>query len=261
VPPDYFAETGQLWGNPLYRWERHAADAYAWWTARVGRQLELFDLVRLDHFRGFVAYWSVVARARTAAVGRWLPGPGKALFDALVGALGALPLLAEDLGEIDEPVHALRRALALPGMRVLQFAFDEVDSLHAPHRHPADVVAYSGTHDNDTARGWLAGASDAARYRALTYLGCDEAGFSWAMVRAAFTSAAELAIVPLQDLLDLGSEARLNTPGRDRGNWTWRARAEQVPADLAGRLHALADAASRRPPQRRPQATAATSPH
>jgi len=258
VPPDYFAATGQLWGNPLYRWERHADDGYAWWTARLRRQLDLFDLVRLDHFRGFVAYWAVGARARTAAHGRWTPGPGRALFDALAGALGPLPLVAEDLGEIDAPVHALRRALALPGMRVLQFAWGDADSLHAPHRHERDGVVYTGTHDNDTARGWIATAPDDARRRALAYLGCDAAEFPWAMVRAALTSPADLAVVPLQDLLGLGGEARLNTPGRDRGNWTWRVRAEQVPAGLPARLNELAAAAARRPPA--PRATVA-EPH
>jgi 4-alpha-glucanotransferase len=248
VPPDYFSETGQLWGNPLYDWKRLGAQGFSWWVERMGRQLELFDSVRLDHFRGFVGYWSVPARAATAVAGRWERGPGRALFDALAHALGPLPLIAEDLGEIDEPVHALRRELGLPGMRVLQFGFADADSLHAPHRHSPDTVVYTGTHDNDTSRGWLAAAPDAARHRALLYLGGDEAGFAWAMVRAALTSPAELAVVPLQDFLALGSAARLNTPGRETGNWTWRVRAEQIPAGLAERIRDLAGAAARRPP-------------
>ena len=265
VPPDYFAATGQRWGNPLYRWERHGADGYAWWVARLRRQLELFDLVRLDHFRGFVAYWSVPARAKTAAAGKWVPGPGRALFDAFARELGALPLLAEDLGEIGEPVHALRRELALPGMRVLQFGFGDEDSWHAPHRHAPDTVVYTGTHDNDTARGWLASAPEAAKRRALVYLGCGETAFPWAMVRAALTSVAELAVVPLQDLVGLGAEARLNTPGRESGNWSWRVRANEIPDDLAARVRELAGVAARRPPlppARPPAALAAVAkPH
>jgi len=248
VPPDYFSATGQLWGNPLYRWDRVIADGFAWWIDRLRRQLELFDSVRLDHFRGFVAYWSVPARAKTAQGGKWIAGPGRAFFDAVHAALGRPSLLAEDLGEIDAPVHALRRELALPGMRVLQFGFDSVDSLHAAHRHPPDCVAYTGTHDNDTSRGWVGSAAAEAKHRALTYLGCDEAGFSWAMVRAALTSPANLAIVPIQDLLGLGSEARLNRPGSDSGNWTWRLSADQVPDGLAERLRDLASAAARRAP-------------
>jgi len=248
VPPDYFSASGQLWGNPLYRWRRHAARGFDWWISRLRRQLELFDLVRLDHFRGFVAFWSIGARAETAERGRWVPGPGRAFFDALRPALGELPLVAEDLGEIDEPVHELRRELGLPGMRVLQFGFDVEDSLHAPHRHPVDCVAYSGTHDNDTSRGWLATAADEPKRRALLYLGADETTFAWAMARATLTSPADLAILPIQDLLGLGAEARLNTPGRDASNWTWRLRADQVPDGLAQRVRELAGAAARRPP-------------
>jgi 4-alpha-glucanotransferase len=248
VPPDYFSASGQRWGNPLYRWDRLASRGYDWWIARVGHQLRLVHALRLDHFRGFVAYWEVPAAAATAEKGRWVPGPGRALFDALRGALGGLPLVAEDLGQIDESVHALRRELGLPGMRVLQFGIADPESLHAPHQVPADAVAYTGTHDNDTSRGWLASANPDDRKRALTYLGADEAGFAWAMVRAAFTSAAELAIVPLQDAIGLGSEARMNVPGRDGGNWTWRVETSKVPGDLPQRLRDLATAAGRRPP-------------
>ena len=248
VPPDYFSASGQLWGNPLYRWDRLAETGYAWWRARIRRQHELFDELRLDHFRGFVSYWSVSPRAKTAARGRWLPGPGKALFDAVAGELGALPLLAEDLGQIDDAVHSLRRELALPGMRVLQFGFDEADSLHAPHRHTDDCAVYTGTHDNDTSRGWYEKAAEQVRHRVRRYLGTSAEDLPWAMVRAALTSPGELAVVPMQDLLALGSEARLNTPGRESGNWRWRVRAEQVPGGLAARVRDLADAAARRPP-------------
>jgi len=247
VPPDYFSETGQLWGNPVYRWERLAESGFSWWIDRLRWQLGRFDLVRLDHFRGFVAWWRVPGRAATAAKGRGVPGPGRALFDAARDALGDLPLLAEDLGDVDEPVETLRHELDLPGMRVLQFGFLERDSSHAPHRHTPDSVAYTGTHDNDTCRGWLAGAPQEARERALAYLGCSVEGFPEAMVRAAFASPAELAIVPLQDLCGLGSEARMNVPSRESGNWRWRIRPEQVPSELPARLRRLAAATARDP--------------
>ena len=249
VPPDYFSKTGQRWGNPLYRWDRLAARGYDWWIARVAHQLRLVHALRLDHFRGFVAYWEVPGKAATAETGKWVPGPGRALFDALRAALGGLPLVAEDLGQIDESVHALRRELGLPGMRVLQFGIADPESLHAPHRVPEDAVVYTGTHDNDTSRGWLASANADDRKRALTYLGADEATFSWAMVRGALTSAAELAIVPLQDAMNLGSDGRMNVPGRDGGNWTWRVETAKVPADLPQRLRDLATAAGRRRPE------------
>ena len=247
VPPDYFSETGQLWGNPLYRWDRHRQDGFRWWIERVRWQLELFHVLRLDHFRGFVDYWRVPAGDETAAGGRWVRGPGRALFVALERALGPLPFLAEDLGEIDEPVHALRRRLGLPGMRVLQFGFEETDSLHAPHRHPPDAVAYTGTHDNDTTSGWLDKASEDTRHRAFLYLGVDAERLPWAMVRAALTSVADLAMVPLQDLLELGSEARMNQPARESGNWSWRTVPGQLPSDLADRVRDLVGAAARTP--------------
>ncbi len=248
VPPDYFAGTGQLWGNPLHRWERLAARGFDGWIARVRHQLELTHLLRLDHFRGFVAYWRIPAAAATAEKGRWVDGPGAAPFTALRRELGALPLLAEDLGEVDERVHALRRKLELPGMRVLQFGFDE-EGLHTPHRHAPDAVVFSGTHDNDSSRGWFGQLEPEKKERVLRYLGATEESLPWAMVRAAMTSAAELAIVPLQDLLGLGSEARLNTPGRQSGNWSWRVRPEQIPADLPGRFRDLVLAAWRLPPK------------
>ena len=247
VPPDYFSATGQLWGNPLYRWSALAATGYSWWVARLRHQLALTDLVRLDHFRGFVACWAVPAGSATAAAGSWSPGPGRDLFDAFAAALGRLPLIAEDLGEIDAPVHELRRVLGLPGTRVLQFGFDEPDSLHAPHRHTPDCVVYTGTHDNDTCRGWFEAAGQESRRRALAYLGAKEADLPWAMVRAALTSVAGIAIVPLQDLLGLGSEARMNVPGREHGNWTWRSPADALPQELARRIRALAEAAARVP--------------
>ncbi|HSM13395.1 MAG TPA: 4-alpha-glucanotransferase [Thermoanaerobaculia bacterium] len=249
VPPDYFSATGQLWGNPLYRWSALRRHGFDWWVERLRHELRRTARVRLDHFRGFVAYWRIPAGARTAEGGRWVPGPGAALFDALRAALGGLPLIAEDLGDVDEPVHALRRDLGLPGMRVLQFGFQDEDSLHAPHRHAPDTVVYTGTHDNDTCRGWFDVADEAVRRRALTYLGASSETLPEAMVRAAFTSVAETAVVPLQDLLGLGSEARMNTPGRDAGNWTWRVDPAAVPPELPARLRELGRVSSREAPR------------
>jgi 4-alpha-glucanotransferase len=248
VPPDYFSAEGQRWGNPLYRWHTMARHGFPWWLDRLAHELERTDLFRLDHFRGFVAFWRVPAREKTARKGRWVKGPGERFFTAVRKRLGALPIVAEDLGEIDEPVVALRRKLGLPGMRVLQFGFAMEDSLHAPHRHEPDAVVYTGTHDNDTARGWFAGAGDDERRRALAYLGGTAETISGSMVRVAMASVASLAIVPLQELLDLGGEARMNTPARPAGNWSWRARHEDVPADLPRRLRELVAATARLPP-------------
>lgn len=245
VPPDYFSETGQLWGNPLFDWKRMRSEGYRWWIDRLRTQGARFDRVRLDHFRGFAAYWAVPAGATDAVGGRWRRGPGTALFRAVRNALGDLPLVAEDLGQIDDRVHRLRDRLRLPGMRVLQFGFDEPDSLHAPHRHPERAVAYTATHDNDTARGWFDGLSEESRTRVVDYLGTDAAGAPWALVRAAAISPASLAVFPLQDLLGLGSSARLNAPGREGGNWRWRARESEIPPHLAPRLRRLLGAAAR----------------
>jgi len=247
VPPDYFSETGQLWGNPLYRWNRMRETGYAWWVARLAHGLELHDALRLDHFRGFSGYWSVAADATTAANGMWEPGPGMSLFDAVRGALGGLPFVAEDLGVITDDVVALRRALGLPGMRVLQFGFDHPQSDHAPHHLTRDVVVYTGTHDNDTARGWIGGLDPASRERVLAYVGCRAEEIAWGLIRVAMTSVADLAIVPLQDLLDLGSEARMNTPGIADGNWGWQAPAGALTAELAHRLHGLCEISGRLP--------------
>lgn len=248
VPPDYFSVDGQRWGNPLYRWQEMERTGYGWWMDRLAHELERADLVRLDHFRGFVAYWRVAAKEKTARRGRWVKGPGEKFFATARRRLGGLPFLAEDLGDIDEPVRRLRRKLGLPGMHVLQFAFAAEDSLHAPHRHEADAAVYTGTHDNDTTRGWLASAGEDERNRALTYLGAAPESISWSMVRAALASVAALALVPLQDLLDLGSEARMNLPARASGNWTWRALHGDVPGTLPARLRELVAATARLPP-------------
>ena len=247
VPPDYFSVDGQRWGNPLYRWDRLADEGYRWWIERLRVQLELAHLLRLDHFRGFVAYWRVPRRDTTARRGKWVKGPGEAFFRALRAGLGGLPLLVEDLGEIDGRVHALRRRLDLPGMRVLQFGFGAYDSDHSPHRHEPRSTVYTGTHDNDTTRGWFTNAGDDERRRVLTYLGASPETLPDAMVRAAYGSVAELAIVPLQDVLQLGSEARMNTPGRSSGNWTWRVRHAEVTEDVPRRMRDLALATARLP--------------
>ncbi len=247
VPPDYFSADGQRWGNPLYRWDVLQAQGFSWWIARLRAQLEIAHVLRLDHFRGFVAYWRIPERASTARRGKWVKGPGEAFFQAVREALGGLPLLAEDLGEINARVHSLRKRLDLPGMRVLQFGFGAIDSDHSPHRHQPRSAVYTGTHDNDTTRGWFAHVGDDERRRILTYLGATPATITAAMIRAAYGSVAELAILPLQDVLDLGSESRMNTPGKEGGNWAWRVRHEDVPDGAAGRMRELAEATARLP--------------
>ena len=227
VPPDAFTAEGQRWGNPLYRWDRMAAEGHAWWVARVRRMLAHADLFRIDHFRGFAGYWEVPAASPTAIDGRWVAGPGKALFDALEAALGRLPIVAEDLGVVTPDVEALLEACGYPGMRVLQFAFGD-DARHAflPHNHVPNTVVYTGTHDNDTLAGWWRSASEAERRFAAAYLGESGEGdepLHWKFIRAASLSVARRAVFPLQDLLGLSSEHRMNTPGLMGGsNWAWR---------------------------------------
>jgi 4-alpha-glucanotransferase len=245
VPPDYFSATGQLWGNPLYRWDAMARTGYRWWIDRLSCLLGLVDLVRLDHFRGFEAYWEVPATEKTAVVGRWVKGPGAAFFEALLGALGELPIVAENLGVITPEVEALRERFGFPGMAVLQFAFAGDDSAHdfLPYNYSRRCVAYTGTHDNDTTVGWLRsrGGEDSTRTArqvekerefCLRYLGTDGRQIHWDFIRAVFSSVATTVIVPLQDVLGLGSEARMNRPGRAEGNWRWRYRRSDFgPAD------------------------------
>jgi 4-alpha-glucanotransferase len=249
VPPDDLGPLGQRWGNPLYRWDRMADEGFAWWTARIAHALRQADVVRIDHFRGFAGYWEIPTSSPTAEGGRWLPGPGKALFEAIEAALGTLPIVAEDLGHITPDVHALRDGCGFPGMKILQFAFGG-DGAHEylPHNYKTRVVVYTGTHDNDTARGWWDRTSGRERTFAGTYLACVAHDVHWAMIRAACNSVAELAIFPLQDVLGLASPARMNTPGTSGGdNWTWRFDWPMVGSE-PGRVLGLITAASGRGP-------------
>ncbi len=241
VPPDYFSATGQRWGNPLYRWDAHREEGYAWWTERVRRTFELVDIVRIDHFRGFADYWEIPAGEPTAVVGRWMPGPGAALFQAIEAALGALPIIAEDLGLITPDVDAMRRRFGLPGMRVLQFAFGGGnDNSYLPHMHDHNTVVYGGTHDNDTSIGWWARASEAERAHACDYLHTDGHDIAWDLIRAACASVADTAIHLLQDVLELDGDSRMNLPGKESGYWEWRFAWEQVRPEHAARLKHLA---------------------
>ena len=243
VPPDYFSPTGQLWGNPLYRWEVLKETGYAWWIARVQATLRMVDLVRLDHFRGFEAYWEVPGDATTAIHGRWVKGPGADLFHALQKALAVqpLPFIAEDLGVITPEVVALREQFALPGMQILQFAFSGgVAKMQAPYRYVRHCVVYTGTHDNDTALGWFRHSSTPEeRELALKYMGVDGHDFNWDFIRLALSSVADTAIIPLQDVLGLDSEARMNYPSRPAGNWCWRFLSDALTPELARRLGEL----------------------
>jgi 4-alpha-glucanotransferase len=224
VPPDDLGPMGQRWGNPLYRWDRMAAEDYAWWTARVRRTLEQADVFRIDHFRGFAAYWEIPSSSPTAKVGHWVPGPGKALFDAIARALGKLPIIAEDLGLITPDVIALRDGCGFPGMKILQFGFGD-DGAHEflPHNYVPHCVVYTGTHDNETVRGWFYNAIPREREFCCRYLPATHHDIHWAMIRAASNSVANMAVFPLQDVLGLDGSHRMNLPGSLGGsNWTWR---------------------------------------
>ncbi len=238
VPPDYFSATGQYWGNPVYRWDVMAETGYAWWVARMRAVLELVDVVRLDHFRGFERYYAIPADAPNAVHGTWLEGPGDGLFAALQQALGGLPFIAEDLGVITPEVEALRDRWHLPGMRVLQFAFgsDAPDDPHKPHNYVKHCVVYTGTHDNDTTLGWFSKLSPAERARVLRYLHSDGRAVHWDMIRVALASVARTAIVPVQDVLGLGVTARMNLPGTRDHNWRWRVQPRQLQTHLSERL-------------------------
>ncbi len=246
VPPDYFAVDGQRWNNPHYDWDAMAADGFAWWRRRIARQRELFDLVRIDHFRGFEAAWHVPVEAPTAKDGRWVKGPGRAVLKALVETAGPGTLVAEDLGVITPEVDHLRTSFGLPGMKVLQFAFDgDAENPYLPALHGENSVVYTGTHDNDTTLGWWGSLDAASRERTRTHLVDPAEPMPWALVRLALASTSRLAVVPAQDLLELGAEARMNTPGVRDGNWGWRASAGAFTPALAERLRLLVDGAER----------------
>jgi 4-alpha-glucanotransferase len=251
VPPDAFSVDGQLWGHPLYDDAAHAAEGHAWWVARLRRMLTQVDRVRIDHFRGFEAVWEVAADATDARGGRWVPGAGRSLLDALRAAFPAMPFVAEDLGVITDEVRALRDAYGLPGMVILQFGFcgppsgmptqragaDRSDlerhrHPYLPHNHVPNRVCYTGTHDNDTVLGWFRGTDEGTRAHVRAYLGCRDEELPWAMLRAAWRSPCDAAVVPLQDLLAIGSEGRMNVPGLVEGNWSWRFR-DPLSLDLA----------------------------
>jgi 4-alpha-glucanotransferase len=253
VPPDYFSATGQLWGNPIYRWEAHAQSGYAWWIARFRRALEVLDMIRLDHFRGFEAYWEIPAGEATAITGKWVKGPGGPLFEVLEGALGKLPIIAENLGVITPEVEALREQFGFPGMAILQFAFgnDPQAPDFKPHNYQHHLVAYTGTHDNDTVVGWWSSTAGTDSTRTLAevekemeyarrYLNTDGRGINWVMIRAAMASVADMVLFPLQDVLGIGSEGRMNLPGSSSRNWRWRFRADALSPAITERLKQLA---------------------
>ena len=252
TPPDAYSDSGQLWGNPLYDWPALRRRGYRWWIERLRRSFEQFDLVRIDHFRGFVAYWAVPEGARSALAGGWRRGPGRTPFEAAQRELGGLPLLAEDLGVITPVVERLRDSLRLPGMLVLQLGFDpdEPDSPHRPANHREHRVVYTGTHDNDTARGWYESLGDGSRAlleQALRRSGIREREPWWALIRLAFASPARVAVLQAQDALGLGSEARMNRPARAGGSWRWRLEPGALTRPLARRLREATEASGRLP--------------
>ncbi len=251
VPPDYFSETGQLWGNPLYDWEVHKRTGYAWWIERFRSTLGRVDVIRIDHFRGFVNYWEVPGDADTAIDGRWVDGPGEEFFRSVEAELGTLPIIAEDLGEIDPRVPILRDRLGFPGMKIFQFGFDtDRTNPFLPHNYPKNSVAYTGTHDNDTTRGWFDSLVDEERAFVLEYLGTDDSEIAWDGMWAVWKSRAVFAIAPLQDVLDLGTDSRMNLPGSMSDNWQWRADADALTDDVIAKMRALNKATRRKPGRR-----------
>jgi len=247
VPPDYFSVTGQRWGNPLYRWDVLAMRGFDWWIDRIRRAVELYDIVRLDHFRGFEAFWAIPAQEETAINGEWIKAPGSELFGAIEHALGPVPLVAEDLGVITPEVDAMRLEIHAPGMKVTQFGFGNREGhSHLPYNFGERTVAYTGTHDNDTTLGWYHSASEHEREGVLAYTGIEESESPvWPLIRAVATSTAQIAMVPVQDLLELGTEARMNTPAVAEGNWSWRTPEDCWTPELVARLSSLVDVTDR----------------
>ncbi|MFN2134784.1 MAG: 4-alpha-glucanotransferase [Candidatus Promineifilaceae bacterium] len=249
VPPDYFSATGQRWGNPLYRWDVMSANDYAWWTARLEMCFTQADIVRIDHFRGFDAYWEIPATEPTAEIGKWIKGPGQAFFEAMEDNLGSLPLIAEDLGVITPEVIALRDRFNFPGMKILQFAFGgERNSTFLPHTFTQNFVVYTGTHDNETVIGWYGNASEEERRDVLNYMNVPNGNnIAWDLIRLAWASVANTAVAMLQDLMQLDNEARMNFPGTPSGNWQWRYLPEMLTDDIASGLHYLTNLYGRLP--------------
>jgi 4-alpha-glucanotransferase len=246
VPPDYFSPTGQRWGNPLYKWEVLEESGFDWWVERIRRACALYDIVRLDHFRGFEAYWAIPAKEETAINGAWVKAPGLKLFKALEAALGPLPLVAEDLGLITAEVEALRLEMRMPGMKVIQFGFsDKSAHMHLPQQYTPDTVAYTGTHDNDTTQGWWNTVNKATRSAVEALVGPVDERPVWPLIRATEGSVAQLAVIPAQDLLELDSEGRMNTPAVGAGNWGWRAPENSWTKEIAERLAAVVDVTDR----------------
>ena len=247
VPPDAFSETGQRWGNPLYDWDALRARGYDWWIGRMRWAIETCDIVRIDHFRGFEAYWEIPADEPTAVHGKWVQGPNASLFQALKASLGKLPFIAEDLGYITREVNDLRKSLDIPGMKILQFGFGNKGAhVYLPHRYGTDCVVYTGTHDNDTVVGWWnTSATDEEKLLAVSYLGIAEDGVHWAFIRAALASVANLALVPAQDVLGLDSNARMNVPSETVGSWAWRLRAGALTKELAEKMAQLVEITDR----------------
>ncbi len=255
VPPDYFSPTGQLWGNPLYRWKAHAANGYRWWLERIKAVLGLVDIIRLDHFRGFGGYWEVPADQPTAEKGRWVAGPGADFLTKLKEGLGELPLIAEDLGEITPDVVQMREQFQLPGMKIFQFAFStDPDDKFLPHNYPHNCVTYTGTHDNDTTLGWYQSVPEEERDFCRRYLGRGDEDIVWSMIRGIWSSVAMFAITPMQDLLSLGTEARMNFPGHPSGNWSWRMPEDALSQNLQDRLKEFNYLYSRGPKTEKPEA-------
>jgi 4-alpha-glucanotransferase len=247
VPPDYFSPTGQLWGNPIFDWDALRREGYAWWIRRARAALRNADIIRLDHFRGYIQYWAVPADRATAEIGSWVPGPGSELFERLRESLGGMPFVAEDLGVITEDVIEARDLFKLPGMRILQFAFDgESDNPFLPHNFIPRTAVYTGTHDNDTTVGWYLSLTEEERKRVDDYR-AGGSGPAWDFIRMAWSSVAQTAICPMQDVLELGTDARMNYPGTPSGNWRWRFREGDLAPDLAARLRALTERYGRLP--------------
>ncbi|MCJ7623655.1 MAG: 4-alpha-glucanotransferase [Anaerolineaceae bacterium] len=240
VPPDYFSPTGQLWGNPIYRWEHHKDTGYAWWIQRIKTTLDQVDIIRLDHFRGFAGYWEIPAGMPTAEIGKWVSGPGDSIFNALEGTLGKMPIIAEDLGRLTPDVIELRDKFGFPGMKILQFSFDSDSSNpFLPHNFVENCVAYTGTHDNDTTLGWYKTAPQTQRDFCRRYLASSGNDISWDMIRAVWRSVAIMTLAPIQDILSLGTGARMNYPGKPGGNWNWRMQPNAITLELIERVREL----------------------